>query len=383
MNYAAKIAEILSSLETHDVGFGLRRMLDLARETRDTQLMQRAVDTSVSIRNQLNEEGAVLSHNQLLLVKQCLAQLESKLPADDTTAQPALLCTADQLTKQYARGRFCLQNVSFDIHAGEVIGVVGENGNGKTTLLQCVAGYLAIDSGQLIFPSLADQGYAAIQAYIGFIPQRIPKWYGSLRENLHFSAAVMGLRGNDNEIQVRFMLERLGLSDYAHHTWDQLSSGYRTRFELARTLLRQPSLLVFDEPLANLDINAQQTLLADLKNMAASQSNPLGILLSSQQLFEVEKVADRVILLRQGEQIDIEKQQSDDVVCVVELETPLQKEALLQLFQGEPVDITFNGNYYTLVSRKQNLQELLQYLISKQAEILYYRDITHSTKRFF
>src|SRR5690606_22151851 len=123
-----------------------------------------------------------------------------------------------------------------------------------------------------------------------FIPQRIPKWYGLLKDNLHFSAAIAGLTGAENELMVDFMLERLNLTQYALLTWEQISSGYRTRFELARILLQKPQLLILDEPLANLDINAQQTILNDLRFITKSAYNPMGILLSSQQLHEVEKV---------------------------------------------------------------------------------------------
>ena len=137
----------------------------------------------------------------------------------------------------------------------------------------------------------------AIKNHIAFIPQRIPKWYGLLKDNLHFSASIAGIYGAKNNLMVNFMLERLNLSSYAHLTWNQISSGYRTRFEIARILLQKPRLLILDEPLANLDINAQQTILTDLIFMAKGAHNPMGIILSSQQLHEVEKVADTVIFI--------------------------------------------------------------------------------------
>src|SRR4030095_7378138 len=117
--------------------------------------------------------------------------------------------------------------------------------------------------------------YYAIRNHIAFIPQRIPRWYGQLRDNLHFSASITGLTGEQNMLMVDFMLERFNLSSFSHLNWNQISSGYRTRFEIARILLQRPRLLILDEPLANLDINAQQTILTDLKYMAKSVYNPM------------------------------------------------------------------------------------------------------------
>ena len=183
---------------------------------------------------------------------------------------------------------------------GDILGVVGENGNGKTTLLRCLAGQLALDSGSVHHTQIKEPGYYAIKHQVAFIPQRIPRWYGLLKDNLHFSAAIADVHDEENDLMVDFMLERLGLGSYANYTWNQISSGYRTRFEIARVLLQKPSLLILDEPLANLDINAQQTILTDLRFMAKSIKHPMGVVLSSQQLHEVEKIADNVLFIKRG-----------------------------------------------------------------------------------
>lgn len=92
----------------------------------------------------------------------------------------------------------------------------------------------------------------------------------------------------------------MGLRPFRKHDWKDLSSGYNMRFELARMLLRKPELLLIDEPLANLDILAQQVILDDFRNIEKSPFRPLGIILSSQQQYEVEKTSDYVIILKNG-----------------------------------------------------------------------------------
>lgn len=183
---------------------------------------------------------------------------------------------------------------------------------------------------------------------------------------------------------VDFMLERLNLTDYAHLNWNQISSGYRTRFEIARILLQRPSLLILDEPLANLDINAQQTILNDLKFMAKSQYHPMGIVLSSQQLHEVEKVADDVLFIKQGNCLfrtgDTNTAMNG---YVLEMETAANREQLVAVLADASIQIQYNGGFYTITSTTYPPAEILGKLVSSRIPITYFRDITYSTKRYF
>ena len=183
---------------------------------------------------------------------------------------------------------------------------------------------------------------------------------------------------------VDFMLERMNLSDYAHLTWKQISSGYRTRFEIARVLLQQPRLLVLDEPLANLDINAQQTTLTDLRFIAQSAHHPMGVILSSQQLHEVEKVAGKVIFIKQGTCIfKADEQARRPTSYALEIETSASRETLLAILGDDSIEIQFNGGFFTIVSPGQSTQEIIAKLLQQQVKLSYFRDITYSTKRFF
>ncbi len=220
---------------------------------------------------------------------------------------------------------------------------------------------------------------------MAFIPQRIPRWYGMLKDNLHFSASIAGIHGQANEVMVDFMLERLNLSTYASLNWNQISSGYRTRFELARILLQKPQLLILDEPLANLDIKAQQTILTDLKYMTAWTNHPMGIVLSSQQLHEVEKVADTVLMIKNGTCIN-HHTTTDDYKAestIIEIETTATREAVALALAGIETELRFNGGFYTISTNSSDAQQLITLLISNKIPVTYFRDITHSTKRFF
>ena len=377
------VHELLQQVQHGDLALANRRLLDLCFDTNNSELIRQAIQISKSLRKYLHEgkkeDAAMLLDTE---IKRLGDQI---LEAERAEMHHELLIEANNIAKQYAQGNFRLQPISLSVHRGEIIGIVGENGNGKTTMLRCLAGQLELSGGSLQYKQIPEADLYAIRNYVAFIPQRIPRWYGVLQDNLHFSASLAGLHGEENELAVEFMLERLGLGEHANKTWEQISSGYRTRFELARVLLAKPGLLILDEPLANLDINAQQTILNDLRMMARSRRRPMGIVLSSQQLHEVEHVADRMVLIRNGSGsvTGVRQTMENENTCVVELETTASREALIAAMLGAEVQLHFNGGFYTLETKDIDAQELVKRLVSGNVPLSYYRDISHSTKRFF
>lgn len=378
-----RIEEIASYLKHADYSLAVRRTLDLCLDTSDKVILQKAIELSkhyneLNLNNKLNDNSAEI----VAEANSILEQLRSfkNFKQNDSGA----LITADGVAKTYSAGSFSLKPTSVKITSGNITGVVGENGNGKTTLLRCLAGQLALDNGSINYTNLSNPDFYTIKHHVAFIPQRIPKWYGLLKDNLHFSASLSGVFGADNELMVEFMLERLGLSKYANLTWNEISSGYRTRFEIARVLLQKPTLLILDEPLANLDINAQQTILTDLRYMAKSVYHPMGVILSSQQLHEVEKVADTVLFIKNGECV---YKTGDDTatkeVFVLEIETNATREQIIDVLGDSNIQLQFNGGFYTISSSSLNAQQVVANLINNNISINYFRDITHSTKRFF
>jgi ABC-2 type transport system ATP-binding protein len=373
------VAEISSYLQHQDHSLAVRRLLDVCLDINKPGLVSKAIELSRIYHRTKDNKGS--STEFLNAANELMEQVSA-----ESIVSPAaeLLVAVEQVSKTYTSGNFTLSPVSFNVSTGDILGVVGENGNGKTTLLRCLAGQLAIDTGSVHHTQIKEPGYYAIKHQVAFIPQRIPRWYGLLKDNLHFSAAIAGVHAEENDLMVDFMLERLGLGAYATYTWNQISSGYRTRFEIARVLLQRPSLLILDEPLANLDINAQQTILTDLRFMAKSIKHPIGVVLSSQQLHEVEKIADNVLFIKRGSCMFQTKERSAEVKAyVLELETAAGRDDLIRVLGENNVNIQFNGGFYTITSTAHSAQEMLNKLISSQVGISYFRDITYSTKRFF
>jgi ABC-2 type transport system ATP-binding protein len=381
----AIIEEIESYLLHDDCSLAVRRTLDMTLDTGDASLMRKAIDWSKTFREGTTKGTDVKIPAAFFETAKTILTTAASLQTDKLFSSSPLL-VASNIAKKYHKSAFNLKPMSLQLNTGNVLGVVGENGNGKTTLLRMLGGQLALDTGNIEYNLLKKPDNYAVKNHVAFIPQRIPKWYGLLKDNLHFSASIAGVHGAKNELMVDYMLERLNLTEYAHLDWNRISSGYRTRFEIARILLQKPQLLILDEPLANLDIKAQQTILTDLIYIAKGTHTPMGIILSSQQLHEVEKVADTVIFIKQGECM---YSSSDEVTTAknttVEIETTASRNEIVAVFADASmlVEVHYNGGFYTIVAKEISADALVKKIVNSQLPVSYFRDITNSTKRFF
>ncbi|MGV6860275.1 MAG: ABC transporter ATP-binding protein [Putridiphycobacter sp.] len=299
------------------------------------------------------------------------------------------LYSANQLNKQYSAGGFSLKNISFELKKGEITGVVGENGNGKTTLLRIVAGDLSFDEGMVSYfgqPAASEiVDWEGIKDRIAYIPQRIPKWYGHLRDNLIFEAAIRNIKGKAADSLVDQLVEKLGLQDYIHLKWKEISTGYRLRFQLAKILIGSPEILVLDEPIANLDINAQGKFLSDLRDIVKDENRNVSVILSSQQLHEIENVADNLIFLKKGSLIysgEVEMIGQERKENEFEISGNFSESFLLEIFKD--ISIEKSGKTYTITAPLElNSEAFLKAILNEHKSITYFRDISSSSKKLF
>ena len=292
--------------------------------------------------------------------------------------------------KQYGHSSFALGPVNLSRHSGDIIGLVGENGNGKTTLLRLLSGELYATAGKVNYHFNHD-GLYDLRTKLVYIPQRTDTWRGSMLENLLFTASCYGYPPEEIYPVTQLIIARLGLRQYRRHSWKHLSSGYKMRFELARMLLRKPKVLLIDEPLANLDILAQQTILEDFRAIAKSPFRPLGIVLSSQQLYEVEKTSDQVIFLKNGVQKNLHESASDNEQpgqlkpLVIEFESSWTQRMLNDALQAHGLlQLQFNGGTYIAnFNGEVQVNDFLKVVIAHNIPLVYFRNISNSTRRFF
>lgn len=370
-----KLTIITNHYQNGDESIAFRMLMDCVIDTHNLEIYKKALDIN-ELRESSHKKEAV---NKALEVIQELKEFPYQVNEPNR-----LLLDAKGIDKKYSS--FHLENVDLEIRTGDVWGLVGENGNGKTTLLKILANQIHFDNGQLHFNISSDSQYE-LRTKLAYIPQRTAKWFGSVKYNLQYTASNYGIYGEMNELYVLMYMIRFGLWRFRNHQWGELSSGYKMRFELVRTLLRKPTILLLDEPLANLDVLAQQLILEDLKNISESVSNPIGIILSSQQLFEVEKISDKVLFLKNGKPTHLSSandQKEDSVVTVMELDSSSSKEELIKaLTKFEVIEIVYNGGLYVIQVKNQNFTEVLGELITHFVQITYVRDISKSSRRLF
>ena len=374
-----RVQEVLHFFDNKDSVLGFRKMLDCAMDTQNMGIYKKAIELTDW------KEKYPTYTDELIEKSKILLQEIATIPVEEYNNEQSVL-RARNILKSYGSKKFSLGPVSVEIKKGQVYGLVGENGNGKTTLLRILAKEISYNEGELnySFNQIPKNDYD-LRTKLVYIPQRTAKWYGSLKDNLKFVLSNYGISSEENETRVLMMIARLGLWNYKHLKWSELSSGYKMRFELARTLLRKPELLLLDEPLANLDVLAQQVILEDLKAIANSVNHPIALILSSQQLYEVEKVSDKVIFLKNGQYKNNEDGLTSDNQLIIEIDTSNSREDLLETFKNFKLEkLNFNGGVFVAYfAEETELYQVISALGNAKIQITYLRNISNSTRRFF
>jgi len=389
-----RVNEISLALSNQDLNRVSRRSLDLAYEFDYPDIIKRkALDLRADYNTgkELGKSGngSIELQNEFTELLAQLSSIKKQITLNGDIEE--VICEAKQIGKIYTslRGSFTLSPIDLTLERGKIVGLVGENGNGKTTLLRVLCGEIESSNGGLNFfeGERKIDTWEEIKENIAFIPQRTDRWWGTVEEQISFGASIKGITGTENEEKTNFIIHRLGLTNFRYHSWSQLSSGYKLRVEIAKTLVWEPRVLILDEPLANLDLLAQELLLQDLKDLANSWKQPVSMILTSQQLHEVETIADQIIFLKNGQAIfngGLDELKNQDEFHTIELNGDFTYDSLGDILRLFDARIEKNASGYTVnVPNTISLKELQTALINSNFELSYYRNITNSTKKLF
>ena len=202
-----------------------------------------------------------------------------------------------------AEARHALRDVSFQVGEGEMVGLLGPNGAGKTTLLKSIATLLAVSSGRvLVHGRDVDADPIAARRGIGLVTcdERSFYWRLTGRQNLRFFAALYGVPRERADGRIGGLFEMLGLAHASDMPYHSYSTGMRQKMAIARGLLAEPRLILYDEPTRSLDpLSAQGIREWIIANRAASPATTHVI--ATNQLHEAEQLCDRVLILNRGE----------------------------------------------------------------------------------
>lgn len=207
------------------------------------------------------------------------------------------MITVKNLTKRY--GNFnAIDDISFNIKKGEVVGLLGPNGAGKTTTMKILTCYMPASSGEAKIAGLdVNKNALDIKRLIGYLPENAPL-YPELNalEYLQYIANIRGISNKASKKAIAKVVEQCGLEAKINNEISQLSKGYKQRVGLAQALLHDPEILVLDEPTNGLDPRQIIEIRQLIKEIGKSKT----IILSSHILSEVEATSDRVIIINQG-----------------------------------------------------------------------------------
>lgn len=199
------------------------------------------------------------------------------------------------LQKKYGT-QLAVNDVSFTLQKGEIVGFLGPNGAGKSTTLKMITGYVKPDAGSISVEGMLVQEHPlAVRKKIGYLPEANPLYYDMyVREYLYFMAGVHKIE-NPGEAVER-VIQLTGLTREAHKKNGQLSKGYKQRVGLAAALIHNPPVLILDEPTSGLDPNQ----IIEIREVIRQLGEDKTILFSSHILQEVEAICDRVLILNLG-----------------------------------------------------------------------------------
>ena len=192
-----------------------------------------------------------------------------------------------------------LDGFSLRVEQGEIVGLLGPNGCGKSTVLKIVCKLLSLDAGEVLLMGkpLSELSYRA-RGLVGLCSQDAALYPDLLpAENLHFFARLYGLSDQDRQHRVAELMEIFELEKFANTRAGQLSGGWQQRLHLAVSLVHRPKLLVLDEPTAAVDLEARMDLWRLIEGLRDSGTT---ILLTSHHLAEAERLCSRVALMRSG-----------------------------------------------------------------------------------
>lgn len=281
------------------------------------------------------------------------------------------------LLKLYGEQK-AVDNISFKVAKGEIVGFLGPNGAGKSTTMKIITGYLQQDGGEAIVSGKnVNEDPLATKKSIGYLPESNALYYDMyVREYLDFVAEVHQI--NNRKSRIESVIELTGLKAESRKKIGELSKGYKQRVGLAGALIHDPEVLILDEPTSGLDPNQ----IIEIREVIKQQGKNKTVLFSSHILQEVEAICDRVIIINQGKLVaddrvtNLQKRKLGKHVVVVQFKEEVDRSEIERLNGVELLDQPTAYDFRITTPnpesvRKQLLEMALQHnlnIVSLQSE---------------
>ena len=219
------------------------------------------------------------------------------------------MLTVKNLTKYY-KSKIAVRDVSFIIDKGEITGLIGINGSGKSTIMNIISGYLSSYSGDIKINNInINEDPVSYKKYIGYLPETPPLYKDmTIREQLKFSGKMKGVLSEDIDSEIDRVCRLTDISKEKKYLIGSLSKGYKQRIGLAQALIGSPEYLLLDEPMSGLDPHQIKEFRELFKNLKGKTS----VIISSHILSEIDMICDNVLIINNGTLVSDNRTENQD-----------------------------------------------------------------------
>ncbi|MEP2023514.1 MAG: gliding motility-associated ABC transporter ATP-binding subunit GldA [Reichenbachiella sp.] len=260
------------------------------------------------------------------------------------------------LTKIYGKQK-AVNQISFTVNKGEILGFLGPNGAGKSTTMKIATGYLGASDGKVLIGGIdVSEDPLEAKRMTGYLPEHNPLYLDMyIHEFLAFSAKVNKMKSGEIKSSVKRVVEMCGLTLEQNKKIGQLSKGYRQRVGLAQALLHDPEVLILDEPTTGLDPNQ----ILEIRKLIKEVSQDKTVIFSSHIMQEVEALCDRVVVINKGELVadkpiaEFSKGMTDETLLRVEFKSDVDVKLLESIEEIKTVKNLSEGIYQLKVTNSE------------------------------
>lgn len=290
------------------------------------------------------------------------------------------------LTKLYGQQK-AVNDISFSIEKGEIVGFLGPNGAGKSTTMKIATGYLPPTSGTVQVNGLDVTTHSLkVRKMMGYLPEHNPLYLDMfVHEYLHFVGKVFEISASTLKVRIPEIIGLCGLGREQNKKIEELSKGYRQRVGLAQALIHNPDVLILDEPTTGLDPNQ----ILEIRKLIKEISRDKTVIFSTHIMQEVQAICDRVIVINQGEIVADDKvvnllKRQSHVYVVVEFEGEVNESELLALDGVESVTSMQKGLYRLAAREGADLRpEVFRLAADKNLSLIGLRQEENSLEEIF
>lgn len=278
-----------------------------------------------------------------------------------------------ELTKFYGQQK-ALDEISFEVQKGEIIGFLGPNGAGKTTTMKIATGYLKPSSGSVeVLGYDSVENSLEVRRNIGYLPQDNPLYLDMyVKEFLRFVGKLHGLKGKRLTSSVNEMIDRCGLEREYKKRIVTLSGGYRQRVGLAQALIHDPAVLILDEPTVGLDPNQ----ILEIRKLIQELGKEKTVIFSTHLMQEVQALCNRAVIINLGkivadDQVEsLKSQQTTQEKITLELDKNIEENFLTEIEGVEQVQSLGDGKYEIYSAKGTDLRAAISKLASEKGWVL-------------